>query len=180
MEFYASSQYWWGCSSVSIPNGMEFYYDKNHEYLKEIEFQFPTGWNSTYCSSISIVALFLFQFPTGWNSTKPKSKEPNAAEVSIPNGMEFYILILNMTKSGSSFNSQRDGILLLGIFLTISKIKVSIPNGMEFYAWASARVSYYHAVSIPNGMEFYEWDDWAWLLATMFQFPTGWNSTQSR
>ena len=112
MEFYGCScivSCW--CYFVSIPNGMEFY---GHLFtiIAPIElFQFPTGWNSTQCSttpstmpSVSIpngmefyrVLLKLFQFhwkfqfPTGWNSTKRRVKDLD---------------------SGESFNSQRDGIL---------------------------------------------------------------------
>ena len=32
---------------VSIPNGMEFYRSRTNTMLLIIEFQFPTGWNST-------------------------------------------------------------------------------------------------------------------------------------
>ena len=74
-----------------------------------------------------------FQFPTGWNSTYVKE---NQAEVEY------------------SFNSQRDGILLvLGIFLAISKL-FQFPTG-----WNSTDLKRYDVgfslVSIPNGMEFY-------------------------
>ena len=34
-------------------------------------------------------------------------------------------------------------------------------------------------VSIPNGMEFYFASISAFLVSISFQFPTGWNSTQS-
>ena len=53
-----------------------------------------------------------FQFPTGWNSTKAtKALYIRKTEVSIPNGMEFYIKFKYLW----------------------SKWSVSIPNGMEFY-----------------------------------------------
>ena len=99
---------------------------------------------------------YKFQFPTGWNST--------------------YTAGTGFSGSIDCFNSQRDGILLLGIFLAISKIKVSIPNGMEFYTAAKALatlllsfnsqrdgillviqkvIHFLRKVSIPNGMEFY-------------------------
>ena len=140
-----------------------------------------------------------FQFPTGWNSTERKRIQiERVREVSIPNGMEFYVLIL---------------------VILLSKMDVSIPNGMEFYAsfvranplkaafqfptgWNSTEAKRHRnllpRVSIPNGMEFYlflakfeiqiggfnsQRDgillELAKLLghSTPFQFPTGWNST---
>ena len=33
------------------------------------EFQFPTGWNSTFDLTYFYSAIGMFQFPTGWNST---------------------------------------------------------------------------------------------------------------
>ena len=121
------------------------------------------------------------------------------SSVSIPNGMEFYGEYFDSTPVYvSSFNSQRDGILLSPIFLLIINFVVSIPNGMEFYdsvlrlrttsaafqfptGWNSTDwvliCMTLSIVSIPNGMEFYSKardfisDSWR------FQFPTGWNST---
>ena len=54
--------------------------------------------------------------------------------VSIPNGMEFYWMIL----------------------IDIHDLcYVSIPNGMEFYSTCTFELFQKYAVSIPNGMEFY-------------------------
>ena len=54
-----------------------------------------------------------FQFPTGWNSTKPEhQRSRKLCEVSIPNGMEFYAARERLRRDLESFNSQRDGILL--------------------------------------------------------------------
>ena len=75
---------------VSIPNGMEFYSKPNPALGISQEFQFPTGWNSTN-SLPHIGCEQWFQFPTGWNST-----------------VAFTSYIFKI----SSFNSQRDGILL--------------------------------------------------------------------
>ena len=120
----------------------------------------------------------LFQFPTGWNSTSSSGLKENKAYVSIPNGMEFYCkacyflgeTLLFQFPTGwnstqylaqtfrlrTSFNSQRDGILLF--------IKCGINTANN--------------VSIPNGMEFYEREAILYLLSSnLFQFPTGWNST---
>ena len=79
--------------------------------------------------------------------------------------------------SGRSFNSQRDGILLIpeargNLFLkfqfptgwnstTTPKIAysycgVSIPNGMKFYRAVFLASQKFQLVSIPNGMEFYQ------------------------
>ena len=97
--------------------------------------------------------------------------------VSIPNGMEFYPI---------------PGTPCFAYTL------VSIPNGMEFYTkWRAGRIPF--KVSIPNGMEFYEelFSQTApsscfnsqrdgilrsvlikAVFASLFQFPTGWNSTK--
>ena len=53
-----------------------------------------------------------FQFPTGWNSTEIEYITMPMFDVSIPNGMEFYITKEQKSKNNTSFNSQRDGILL--------------------------------------------------------------------
>ena len=77
--------------------------------------------------------------------------------------------------------------------------RVSIPNGMEFYKKAGMLCRMLSTVSIPNGMEFYRslsianisigycfnsqrdgilpFDAFVGSRKTMFQFPTGWNST---
>ena len=77
---------------VSIPNGMEFYKVKNVFEVTNVEFQFPTGWNSTKWNTNRRYKKFRFQFPTGWNSTC---------------GFFRQSLLFD------SFNSQRDGILRL-------------------------------------------------------------------
>ena len=115
MEFYTESNTgpFVGDLKVSIPNGMEFYRAERCLPYARSPFQFPTGWNSTNPQQVESVentkvsipngmefynlkmnqkyVEFEFQFPTGWNSTL---------------GMAWGIAI------GSSFNSQRDGILL--------------------------------------------------------------------
>ena len=118
----------------------------------------------------------LFQFPTGWNSTLTTSKRPQTDDVSIPNGMEFYLNLVLSLLFAAGFNSQRDGILHnhrhiydwqgqfqfpTGWNSTLAHLPnrsiriVSIPNGMEFYT-ARIRIGPNIAsVSIPNGMEFY-------------------------
>ena len=55
---------------------------------------------------------------------------------------------------------------------------VSIPNGMEFYI--PHRLERYErrkTVSIPNGMEFYANGEINGFQTSLFQFPTGYNST---
>ena len=76
---------------VSIPNGMEFYSTSNKVFFIAKEFQFPTGWNSTLEKRKTIPIHYWFQFPTGWNST-------------------LRMAVLGLFET--SFNSQRDGILL--------------------------------------------------------------------
>ena len=59
-----------GYEFVSIPNGMEFY-SLSLDACNSLQFQFPTGWNSTFL-------LFLYKLSVFY--------------VSIPNGMEFYCI----------------------------------------------------------------------------------------
>ena len=78
-------------STVSIPNGMEFYQNRFFTLnIAKNAFQFPTGWNSTCETTKDDPEARPFQFPTGWNSTQAVV----VAAVVSP-----------------SFNSQRDGIL---------------------------------------------------------------------
>ena len=55
-----------------------------------------------------------FQFPTGWNSTEELREWDWTRVVSIPNGMEFYAAFTTIEfPLPQRFNSQRDGILHL-------------------------------------------------------------------
>ena len=167
--------------SVSIPNGMEFYCA-----LPQIDallklFQFPTGWNSTKTFKIFILSPcqfqfptgmefyktskksnsqdFLFQFPTGWNSTFLKKRPTHTKNVSIPNGMEFYVFKKETYPHEKRFNSQRDGILLCFCCLYYStSLLFQFPTG-----WNSTELCH-----LPNNK------------LCEFQFPTGWNSTHIR
>ena len=57
---------------------------------------------------------------------------------------------------------------------------VSIPNGIEFYLVACFSLRLSPIVSIPNGMELYELSKDVYdSFLSLFQFPTGWNSTKS-
>jgi len=145
MEFYALGfGFFDSLFLVSIPNGMEFYFvfemseaevlsrfnsqrdgilrdfalDKLFEF---IQFQFPTGWNSTQARKAKSGRSKLFQFPTGWNST-----------------LRDHVSVIFRF----SFNSQRDGILhcLNGYECPIGS--VSILNGMEFYQASNSRRAY--------------------------------------
>ena len=72
--------------------------------------------------------------------------------------MEFYPQSLSKFANNSCFNSQRDGILLFSLAAIEAAFrKVSIPNGMEFYTSLLCRG----------------------IVRKMFQFPTGWNSTEA-
>ena len=115
MEFYLPSYApSVATAKVSIPNGMEFYAGlATWSRKRTIEFQFPTGWNSTSRARACIAFCWRFQFPTGWNSTL------------------YYFLEIVFAIAG--FNSQRDGILLSRIDIFWRSRIVSIPNGMEFY-----------------------------------------------
>ena len=92
--------------------------------------------------------------------------------------MEFYVKFLhNVLLIHLGFNSQRDGILLY-IWTIQKSLMVSIPNGMEFYQQLDRLYKEYERVSIPNGMEFYSVRHSNKIYKIMFQFPTGWNSTE--
>ena len=101
---------------VSIPNGMEFYPDHFFYLIKQKEFQFPTGWNST-----NICKTMVWCKKTSFNSQRdgilPLAHQPNRpiTIVSIPNGMEFYGCLSRLYQD---------------------LLSVSIPNGMEFYSTA--------------------------------------------
>ncbi len=100
----------------------------------KLEFQFPTGWNSTVFAKHFVLSHYLFQFPTGWNSTqRPRPARHLFLGVSIPNGMEFYKSIVgnklgkNEFQFPTGWNSTKFPLEIVRNFL------VSIPNGMEFY-----------------------------------------------
>ena len=118
-----------------------------------------------------------FQFPTGWNSTRRRAPSRQAASVSIPNGMEFYLMRRLAPRRGIlSFNSQRDGILPFQRSLGCAQTKVSIPNGMEFYSHSQAWHNLEHCFNSQRDGILQK----AALIAhavARFQFPTGWNST---
>ena len=106
------------------------------------------------------------------------------AEVSIPNGMEFYARESPLEQGVYRFNSQRDGILLKIFNDSISARPFQFPTGWNSTAIIGAlmidKISFnsqrdgilrdlnflrriYYEVSIPNGMEFYP--DWFELRA---------------
>ena len=122
-----------------------------------------------------------FQFPTGWNSTKTPFSSKQAVKsfnsqrdeilllfpfilfdffnVSIPNGMKFYLSFLR---------------------ISTHILKFQFPTG-----WNSTFRGFYCFfgccfVSIPNGMKFYDLGNLNILKDFEFQFPTGWNSTEVR
>ena len=124
-------------ATVSIPNGMEFYQKRLKMANYARAFQFPMGWNSTSAVFGSVCSSKLFQFPTGWNSTQFSPRIFLSAPVSIPNGMEFYVISWKKQRLYCCFNFQRDEIL------------------HRFAAFEH-------------------------IFKTLFQFPTGWNSTRRR
>ena len=116
--------------------------------------------------------------------------------------MEFYFRRFTRTRRIISFNSQRDGILRKTALRRKTATNVSIPNGMEFYSRGLWGMDQNEEVSIPNGMEFYSTASSPACASTIgfnsqrdgillnklkskipwygkFQFPTGWNSTQT-
>ena len=119
----------------------------------------------------------LFQFPTGWNSTKGFQYVKTNSVVSIPNGMEFYIVyVLRETAvSPFQFPTGWNSTQILGF--SLFRCLVSIPNGMEFYALDKNSADSNSAFQFPTG-----WNSTEGLYDSIkdhlsFQFPTGWNST---
>ena len=132
MEFYkAIKALYIRETEVSIPNGMEFYLRRFAEVGLALQFQFPTGWNSTAKINLGSSYPAKFQFPTGWNSTLNEHDLRKVQRVSIPNGMEFYSTAWKCGRFACmSFNSQRDGILL------ISRVVILYPL---YYSFNSQR-----------------------------------------
>ena len=141
---------------VSIPNGMEFYtLLKFPVYLVNL-FQFPTGWNSTgLCDHVSV-------FGFGFNSQRDGILQGMLAKltlnytVSIPNEMEFYIILFSFSTFAELFQ---------------------FPTGWNSTRCWAPRKSVHRLVSIPNRMEFYDKEIFRQSRSVAFQFPTGWNST---
>ena len=94
--------------------------------------------------------------------------------------MEFYFRRFTRTRRIISFNSQRDGILRKTALRRKTATNVSIPNGMEFYSTASSP-------ACASTIGFNSQRDGILLNKLKskipwygkFQFPTGWNSTQT-
>ncbi len=95
--------------------------------------------------------------------------------------MEFYATSAMRPKNlTSSFNSQRDGILLKRTNAERKIKRVSIPNGMEFYMdkFITDNVEKIR-FQFPTGWNSTILKLFAIGFKRMFQFPTGWNSTIS-
>ena len=119
--------------TVSIPNGMEFYRSKSFAMMRRLRFNsqrdgilpFFTFFLCTQASFNSqrdgillkvadrIVVYLDVSIPNGMEFyIKIFFIGYSLNKVSIPNGMEFYIVILWLLFRPNCFNSQRDGILL--------------------------------------------------------------------
>ena len=77
-------------TSVSIPNGMEFYLSARDLRQNEQTFQFPTGWNSTRNSTKDLNESQIVSIPNGMEFYPSLLVTNTPKGVSIPNGMEFY------------------------------------------------------------------------------------------
>ena len=74
---------------------MEFYDDFTQIDLDSLEFQFPTGWNSTKPEHQRSRKLCEVSIPNGMEFYQfTRIKRVDRYNVSIPNGMEFYQLSL--------------------------------------------------------------------------------------
>ncbi len=185
---------------VSIPNGMEFYHELVPVFLTITLFQFPTGWNSTLRFFYIFLIFFrfnsqrdgillnrfelraiqlLFQFPTGWNSTLCLKSILRGEIVSIPNGMEFYGKRLPYIPFTFLFQFPTGWNSTIRQKPATACLIVSIPNGMEFYLAVYAAVEAFLACfnSQRDGI-LPKWRAFECCFRSLFQFPTGWNSTK--
>ena len=158
MEFYYSTtSVCLSHASVSIPNGMEFYFINTTSNLSSLTgFQFPTGWNSTAELELLQRAGKSFNSQRDGILRLYTSFEADSSYVSIPNGMEFYQDGQGEARKGE---------------------KVSIANGMEFYFAAYKELRHPYEFQFPTGWNSTPYYGFS-LRTPAFQFPTGWNSTQ--
>ena len=159
MEFYKI----WACrsaiiSSVSIPNGMEFYDSLEIRAFRMYEFQFPTGWNSTVCLLSRGISAASFNSQRDGILLSRVFRKRQQILVSIPNGMEFYpVLVL-------SFVANR---------------AFQFPTGWNSTGLnVGGRAAKRSVFQFPTG-----WNSTGLNVGgraakrSVFQFPTGWNST---
>ena len=92
--------------------------------------------------------------------------------------MEFYLISAPRIRRIHRFNSQRDGILQGNLSLKNSLSSVSIPNEMEFYGIAGSFASVLFMFQFPTGWNSTNAKERERARQSAFQFPTGWNSTK--
>ena len=185
---------------VSIPNGMEFYPFSARLWL-EIHCFNSQRDGILQCAGYVVLAGLIsfnsqrdgilrkdsfppntpeeFQFPTGWNSTRFIRIWHRGVKVSIPNGMEFYNMFYRYQGYRRWFQFPTGWNSTMRHYWKTEAQRVSIPNGMEFY-FNSFIFKSSPLVSIPNGMEFYKTKWKRKNRNRKFQFPTGWNSTETK
>ena len=137
-------------SSVSIPNGMEFYpiplpinpspngfnsqrdgilLKKTNNERKIKTVSIPNGMEF-YADLGHFFASLLVSIPNGMEFYAPRLIKPLASFfVSIPNGMEFYPRLHKLRLLQKGFNSQRDGILPSYIYSAYSYEAFQFPTG---------------------------------------------------
>ena len=164
--------------AVSIPNGMEFYVFIHLSRRIAHTFQFPTGWNSTKTGKAKREKAKRFQLPTGWNSTLPPIK--SLGTHTSFNSQRDGILLLTMGSrfAHPRFNSQRDGILR-SLFAPSLKAKTCFNSQRDgiLLDIAPLLLRCLGAFQFPTG-----WNSTMMMIKEKrgkceFQFPTGWNST---
>ena len=139
---------------------MEFYEYLIDDLRRMIEFQFPTGWNSTKTKNIKKMIWIGFNSQRDGILPSQNGSRKSFVFVSIPNGMEFYART---------------------VLKLLAKACVSIPNGMEFYDDIPSEFSRsFEEFQFPTGWNSTGFAILLFMILTMFQFPTGWNSTAER
>ena len=167
-----------------------------------LQFQFPTGWNST--QSITSLRRWndAFQFPTGWNSTIAKSFCFSFAwfsfnsqrdgilrghyvlifafglEFQFPTGWNSTETLTSFPSQAISFNSQRDGILPFRTSQMQETAKFQFPTGWNSTLAKSSKFSLISSRfnSQRDGI-LRAYGSLCKGQPKRFQFPTGWNST---
>ena len=140
---------------VSIPNGMEFYFSSKRVYIVYKVFQFPTGWNSTVVNEETYEADYSFNSQRDGILPKVGSFSSKIPKFQFPTGWNSTGLGVGHLGFDGGFNSQRDGILLFTNLLC----------GSGVFSFNSQRDGILLCAIIKR------------RKPSVFQFPTGWNST---
>ena len=158
MEFYENlnAPKRWLTSFNSQRDGILPY--KGEPVIRWLEFQFPTGWNSTFFGRLYI-EIILASFNSQRDGILPMraTRSKRISIVRFNSQRDGILLCLNVPLRifPIGFNSQRDGILHYRHDLSWRRRQFQFPTGWNSTSVRCSRWACSPAVSIPNGMEFY-------------------------